>query len=328
LGNDPPRTGLLRSIEDEAVAAVPRFTPTSIARLLADYDLGEFRSFRRFTEGGVQTNLLVTTTQGRCVLRYYVRNRSVDSARFEARITHYLHARGYPCPAPLRRRRGGFVGVYRERPYAIFTFLEGRSVPDPNAVQRAQIVRKAAELHLLARGYRPAGREARHNYNVAFVRERAASLAKARGTQEATLKRRWMEHELDTLVLPANLPQGLCHADFAPENLLFEGDTLVAVLDFDDANVTYLTFDLVNLMGWYGGELNFTTGRQILQEYESHRPPIANERRHLYDVVKLQILIDCLWFFDRGGPADFYEKRKIERLNAMGRDGFHARMFG
>jgi homoserine kinase type II len=317
----------LRSIEDEAVAAVSRFTPTSIAHLLADYDLGELRSFRRFTEGGVQTNLLVTTTQGRCVLRHY-RNRSFDSACFEARITHYLHARGYPCPAPLRRRRGGFVGVHREKPYAIFTFLEGRMVRRPNAVQRAQIVQKAAELHVLARGYRPAGREARWNYSVAFVREQAASRAKAAGTPEAELRRRWIEQELDALVLPPTLPRGLCHADFAPENLLFEGDTLVAVLDFDDANVTYLTFDLVNLMGWYGGELNFTTGRRILQEYEPHRPLTATERRHLYDVQKLQILIDCLWDFDEGDPADSKGKRKIERLNAMGREGFYGRVFG
>jgi homoserine kinase type II len=137
-----------------------------------------------------------------------------------------------------------------------------------------------------------------------------------------------MEQELDKLVLPGNLPCGVCHVDHNLSNLLFEGDTLVAVLDFDSANYTYLTFDLVDLMGWYGGELNFVTGRRILQEYESHRPLTANERRHLYDVDKLSILIDCLWFFDRGGPADFKEQHKIERLNAMGREGFYERMFG
>ncbi len=314
------------------MAALSNFTSTEVAQLLEDYDLGALRSFRPFTAGGVQTNLLVTTTQGRCVLRYYARNRSFDSARFETRVTHYLRGRGYPCPAPLRRRRGGFSGVYRGRPYAIFKFLEGRSVPRPNAVQRAQIVQKAAELHLLTRGYRPAGREARWNYNVAFVREQAASRAKAAGTQEAGLKRKWMERELDTLVLPPNLPQGVCHADFAPENVLFEGDTLVGVLDFDDANFTYLTFDLVNLMGWYGrpghGEPDFSTARQILHEYESHRPLNASERRHLYDVEKLSILIDCLWGFDEGDLGDFKEKRSIERLNAMGREGFYERMFG
>jgi homoserine kinase type II len=310
------------------MAMLSSFTSADVAQLLADYDLGAFRGLRRFTAGSVQTNLLVTTTQGRYVLRHYARNRSFDSARFETRITHYLRGRGYPCPAPLRRWRGGFVGVYREKPYAVFTFLAGQMVRRPNAIQRAQIVRKAAELHLLTRGYRPAGLEARWNYNVAFVREQATSRARAAGAPGAELKRRWIEQELDKLVLPPNLPQGVCHVDLNVSNVLFEGDTLVGVLDFDDANLTYLTFDLVNLMGWYGGELNFTTGRRILQQYESCRPLTANERRHFYDVVKLSILIDCLWFFDRGGPADFYEKRKIERLNAMGREGYYARMFG
>jgi homoserine kinase type II len=145
------------------------FTPTDIAQLLADYDLGAFRGFRP-CPSGPQTVLLVTTTQGRYILKYY-RNRSFDSVCFETRITRYLQSRGYPCPAPLRRRRGGFVGIHRDKPYAIFTFLEGQIVRRPNALQRAQLVQKAAELHLLTRGYRPAGREARWNYTVPFVRE-------------------------------------------------------------------------------------------------------------------------------------------------------------
>jgi hypothetical protein len=53
----------------------------------------------------------------------------------------------------------------------------------------------------------------------------------------------------------------------------------------------------------------------------------AAERKYLFDVVKLVILIDCLWFFERGEAHDFYEKRQIDALNQLGRDRFCRTLF-
>jgi homoserine kinase type II len=100
-----------------------------------------------------------------------------------------------------------------------------------------------------------------------------------------------------------------------------------------NASFTCLTFDLMDLMGWYCGHyseaaLDFATARRVIQEYESRRPLTANERRHLYDVAKLSVFVERVWGdFDGVDPADFTEKR-IERLNALGREGFYERMLG
>ena len=68
--------------------------------------------------------------------------------------------------------------------------------------------------------------------------------------------------------------------------------------------------------------LDLATARIIVQEYAKHRPLPPLEQYHLYDVYKLSILFDCVWCFARGGAADFYEKRKIEALARLGREGF------
>ena len=52
-----------------------------------------------------------------------------------------------------------------------------------------------------------------------------------------------------------------------------------------------------------------------------------NEKRHLFDLHKLSILIDCVWSFKRGNVKDFYEKRKINYLDKMGREEFYKGLF-
>ncbi|VAW30279.1 hypothetical protein MNBD_CHLOROFLEXI01-3960 [hydrothermal vent metagenome] len=124
------------------------------------------------------------------------------------------------------------------------------------------------------------------------------------------------------LDLPDSLPKGICHCDFDFSNLLFQSDQLVAVLDFDDANYTYLTFDLACLIDSWAwphqfDALDFGQARKIVQVYTKYRPLSPVEQQHLFDVHKLAILFDGIWFFKRGQANNFYERQKIEFLDNL-----------
>jgi Ser/Thr protein kinase RdoA (MazF antagonist) len=75
---------------------------------------------------------LVRTTQGKFVLRYYRQNRHLILL-FEANLIASLKRKNYPCPAILRDRHGKLVGLYQDKPYALFEFMEGTC----QAAQRA-----------------------------------------------------------------------------------------------------------------------------------------------------------------------------------------------
>jgi len=114
--------------------------------------------------------------------------------------------------------------------------------------------------------------------------------------------------------------------------VLFREGQFAALLDFDDANYTFLLFDLVGLIetwDWpFGSDrLDMMQARIVVQEYVQHRPLSAIEQRHLYDVYKLSVLFDCIWYFGRGDAKDFYEKRKVDFLNAFGRKEFFETLF-
>lgn len=73
--------------------------------------------------------------------------------------------------------------------------------------------------------------------------------------------------------------------------------------------------------------LDLAKARSVVQEYTRHRALSLIEQQHVYDVYKLSILFDCVWYFDRGSAEDFYERRKIDSLNRLGRQAFFEALF-
>jgi homoserine kinase type II len=201
--------------------------------------------------------------------------------------------------------------------------------------QLEQVAEMVADLHLLTEGYRPRRTAARRSFGAASLTKDAQKRAEAAGTPEATAKLEWLMAELDGLVLPRSLPRGICHGDLTNRsNLLFREGRLTALLDWDDANYSYLIVDLADLLNWHcwphGSGFAFAGARAMLHAYEGHRELSAVERRHLYDACKLEILLDCCWLFSRDVLPDEYlnEKRMIEAVEAVGREGFHEGVFG
>lgn len=204
------------------------------------------------------------------------------------------------------------------------------------------MIRWAAKLNRITKDYKPVNKEFRWNYDVDLCRDLAWKTAEQIGTPDAKEKRYWLEQELSKLILPDSLPKGICHCDFHFSNVLFSDDELRALIDFDDANYTYLTFDLVSLINpfisafrwdsWSGFEIareafDFGKPRRIASLYQTFRSLSPLEKRHLFDVFKLSILLDCIWYFKRGSAENFFEKKKINLLNEFGREKFRAAIF-
>ncbi len=323
------------------MVAKTKFFKIDFEAILSNYDLGRYKRSRAFVNGNVQTNYLLITTNGRFVLRYY-NGRPKDSVLFEINIIGYLKNKKYQCPAPFKNKYKEFVSMYKEKPYVIFEFMEGQHLKKPNKTQRNQLVKKVAELHNITQYYKPINKQSRWNYGVEFCRELSQNKAEELNTVNSKKKLKWYEKELLKIDIPKSLPKGICHCDFHFSNILFKAGKFNALIDFDDANYTFLIFDLAGLISpfvksydwntWHkfkkdANVFDFNETREIVSEYMKYRPLNDSEKRHLYDVFKLSVMLDCLWRFERGQADDFFEKRKIEYLNSLGRQEFYNRIF-
>lgn len=305
------------------MGAKTKFSKEIIEDLLLPYNMGRLVSFKAIPQGTVQSNYLVVTSAGKFILRYY-ENRSYNSVLFESELLSFLTSNNYPCPHIIKDRKDNYVGSFQDKPYALFKFIEGHPVEILSPAQMEQTIHKVAELQILTQNFHSVYQDSRWNYNVQLCRDLATSTAQDINTIDAYNKLSWIEQQLSVLVFPDDLPKGICHCDFHYSNILFHGDHLVGLIDFDDANHTFLSFDLVCLVdswAWlYPSEtLDFQVANTIIQEYETIRPLSLIEKHHFLDIYILSVLFDSIWFFNRGSVGSFYEQKKIEYLASLGR---------
>lgn len=314
------------------MAVKTEFAKEEIKRLFSNYNLGGCIDSEPIAEGTVQTNYKVQTTNGQFIFRYY-ENRTKNAVLFETDLLMYLKEKNFPCPEPLKNKSGDIVNINNSKPYVVFKYIEGYHVQEPNEIQKKQLIQKAAELHIITKDYQPKYKNRRWNYGVDFCKDQAQKVSNRINNLNSKKKLIWLKNSLHELKLPQSLPKGICHADLNFSNVIFKNGEFSSLLDFDDANCTYLLFDLVGLIeswAWrYDKDeiLNFKEAKKIVLEYTKHRPLTTVEKEHLFDVYKLSILIDCVWFFDRGEVKDFYEKRKIDYLEYIGRKKFYDEIF-
>ena len=295
-------------------------------RILLDYNLGAFKAAEPISQGTVQTNYVLSMSRGKYIFRYY-ENRSHESVSFESHLLDYLKYHNFPCAGQIPDKAGNRVGVYQGKPFSLFEFLDGEPIESPDVQHQAQMIKAAANLQRLTNGCQPPYAEYRWNYDTELCSELAQVEAQKLGTEDAFEKFAWVEDQLSALELPGDCPKGVCHCDFHFSNVLFKDDRMVGLIDFDDANYTYLGFDLVGLIDYWAWShqadgLNFEKARWIADSYEGWRPLSPIERRHLYDVHKLSILFDAVWYFGRGSATDFFEKGKIAFLDGLGRERY------
>lgn len=96
------------------------------------------------------------------------------------------------------------------------------------------------------------------------------------------------------------LPKVLVHGDMAPENCLFDGDRLIALLDWEEVGMAPAILDLsICLLNFCFEEntLHQELFQAMVQGYTEVRQLTEDETRYLPDALRFACLIQCAWRF-------------------------------
>jgi Ser/Thr protein kinase RdoA (MazF antagonist) len=233
--------------------------PEIVDRLSIAYDLGDWLEWRRTPKGRTNVSFYLTTQSGRYVLRRSTARKSLAGLEFELRLMDFLRQRGYPAPEIVPTRAGTRYVEHDDSFYLLTAFISGtpcdpedpahllasarglglyhrlvrdlpgphytRPAPDPSVLEPERF-RQFSKIHSVAEQFLTADEQSSLRDAFSFLRcELSAVAEELAGT------------------LPG-LSRLFIHGSFGRSALLFDGDALAAVLDYDRAGYELRCTDL------------------------------------------------------------------------------------
>lgn len=273
------------------------------------------------------------TEAGVFFLRVYEQVQS-DDARAELALVEHLRGRGVPTPAVVPLASGEALSTLAGKPAALFVFAKGRDLCQRQVTtSHARAVGCAlAQLHVATQDY-PGCTEDR--FSFAQIVRRVDELASAEDAQVRTVLP-ILREEIDWLSGQSETqPVGVIHGDLFRDNVLFEGEEITALLDFESAAKGALAYDLaVCLLSWtFDQDFRADLGQALVSGYASVRelapaerdPGLYVEARRAALRFTVTRILDFHLRHASGARREKDFRRyllRMERLRALGREAF------
>ena len=245
-----------------------------LKELADDYGVGRVTGATGIPEGSVNTNYVLEDGQGQIPAAH---RRGQKRERAEARDRSVVaFCASTPSRARIRCRIGwaASIATINNRCVSLFKYQEGR-VLVPARLKPSQletIGHVLGDLHVIGKAYKK-------GIDNRFSFERIADLYLTVRNRLPNYFRkicRTLDDEVEYLTryLEGKLPKGVIHGDIFSDNLLFRGEKLTAMLDFDAACRGKFIFDIataVNALCFVDGSYSLDRFRYLLSGYESVR---------------------------------------------------------
>lgn len=284
---------------------------SELKRVLGYYNLGQLRTAWRIERGFVNDNWAIETTRGRYFLkRRHPDLRQPDRIRFQYDLMEWLWQAGFPAPAIVPTASGETFLVLDGEFYEIHEYIEGEPYDHDRPAHLEEAAVTLGRYHTHVQGFAP---QALHNldalYSPRILSTTLTALTEAwvldRDPDLAQIARQLEAHALDLAARFAGhgaLPHLIIHGDYYAGNLLFDGDRIVGVVDYDKARWQPRAVELAEALIYfaslrpgplkhlvYPGFLDWEPFTRFLQNYARAAVPSENEVCALPDYIR------CIW---------------------------------
>ena len=272
--------------------------------IFGEYGFGRLAVVSAF-EGLRNDNWLVEDARGcRYVLRRNLQHTNTHRIEFQVRLQQHLLRHGFPT-AEVVETRSGDVFVLDDGcvPWVLTTYVEGTEYDFGSRGQVLEAARRLAQFHAIAEAfpgeaialeYQPPIRDwwlnAEKNLDVL---EKIFAGAGVR--TELSYLREWWRWVLAVWPLERldALPKGRVYGDYHGRNMVFVGDELRGLFDFDDVEWGPLVFDVargsgsVTTIRSFCSRIRPEVGRLFIEEYSRGRFLSREERAALPMMVAM-----------------------------------------
>lgn len=232
------------------------------AEILSNCSIGHYIRSEPIEEGVENTNYHLWTDKGRYILSLFEARIDGASLPFVFGLQDGLNKAGISCPEMLHN------GTVLGKPWAVISYLAGRSITKPSSLQCQMAGVYLAKLHQ-AGGKYALKRDNPMGENQ--WRDLFGMTQKHMNAKQAALVQSILDSKM-----PA-LPRGNIHGDYFPDNVFFDeqGEKVTGVIDFYFACTEDYIYDLALAANAWGD------GTDLIKGYETVRPLSAVETKYL-----------------------------------------------
>ncbi len=307
-------------------------TPLTLAQIreiAVAYAL-EVESFEPLGMGSANSNYLLHTQQGKVVLSI-LEEQSPEEVTEMSNMLLWLEQHGFRTSRLLPQTNGAVLATVLGKNLYLKHYLPGEVQFGLTDFMLAQVGQAIGHLHKIPPP----------DYLSHGIYYESPTFAKAICSGLDTTYEAWLTARLADLQqkLPNDLPRGLIHGDLFEDNVLFEGEQLVAMIDFELASHYFKVFDIAMAMVGLcrsNSQLLLDKSKALVKGYQQVRVLEPGERQSLQAFTEYAATRTSNWRFWRycyhrpiPGKWDRYKEmwRLAEAIRGISEGEFMGRVF-
>ncbi len=264
-----------------------------ISKTLQAYPLGRLKSFEALTQGFANENYRIVTEKGTFLFRIH-RVQTMEDIRKEHLMLRMLKGINFPAAYPVPDKTGEMLLVVEDLPVSLYDFVAGET-PELNSETVAEVAGTLALLHTVDTVTLPKKQNGIRPAEVSHLVKNFPAAPNPLPDIFNLFNRLWRQLEP---FLHQKLPIGLIHGDVFPDNTIFEGDKLKAIIDFEQSCIDQLLFDVamcINGFCFINNRLNHLLLEAFLYAYNQKRPMESIEKELLQPYIQWTALGMASW---------------------------------
>ena len=291
------------------MAVYTQLSEKEVNNLFSKYELGKVLKFEGIKEGIENTNYFIKTEKNKFILTIYEKRVEEKDLPFFIGLMKNLHNSNFKCPEPIINKNGNYISEILGKKACVVSYINGFSKKNLNPQNCFEIGVATAKLHKITEKLtsKRVNKLSLHSWKLLFTKIEN-ECAKINKDLPKIIKNSLIEIEKNW---PKNLPSGIIHADLFPDNIFFEDEKFMGIIDFYFSCNDFFAFEIaicLNALCFDGLKenlsFNVTKAKRFIEGYSSIRRLQENEKK-------------CLKVLSQGAAMRFLLTRVFDYLNLV-----------
>lgn len=290
-----------------------------ISLIMRIHNLGKFISVELFGEGYDNYNFKLTTTKGIFVIQIFneaLNKRKKEKIEPQFKILNHLKKKNFPykIPSPIKNINRRYLTKFRKTSYWIYKFIEGEVYKKYNKEQLKEVAKAMAIYYTYVKDIKVDPKKIfdfdRYLREFEILKKKKAKNDVDRIFQENYSIYVDFLKKLKKIDFRKNVVY--LYNDFNNTNLLFRGNKLIGIIDFNDLAIVPRVKEIAHGLRrvFFDGEEKLKR-KIVLREYEKVSPLTKEEKKLIIWLQLLELCVLFLWAYG------WLKKKKEEQKSLM-----------